>query len=165
MQISEEGMALLTELEGCSAVPYTDVAGIVTIGIGHALTKSELTSGKLELDTGIISYRHGLTDFHIQQLLREDLALTAAAVNDACTVPLQQHQFDALVSFAFNIGHHAFEASTLLKRLNMGLYSDVPTQIRRWVHAGGRVIEGLKRRREREVALWEGRASEAFEVG
>lgn len=69
-------------------------------------------------------------------------------------VPLTQQQFDALVSFAFNVGNGAFCDSTLLKRLNAGQYDAVPAQLNRWVKAGGKTLEGLVTRRAAEGALF-----------
>lgn len=75
-------------------------------------------------------------------------------VNTSVTVPLSQNQFDALVSFAFNVGATAFQGSTLLSVLNQGNYDDVPSQMLRWNRAGGRVLRGLTRRRTAEGELF-----------
>ena len=82
----------------------------------------------------------------------------ADAVNDAVEVPLNQDQFDALVSFVFNVGAGAFEGSTLLRLLNEGRYRDVPKQLDRWVKADGRTLEGLVRRRKQKES-YSGRGS------
>jgi lysozyme len=75
-------------------------------------------------------------------------------VNESVTVPLNQNQFDALVSFSFNVGDNAFRGSTLLKLLNQGQYDQVPAQLRRWVRDNGHVVQGLINRREKEIVLW-----------
>jgi len=67
---------------------------------------------------------------------------------------INQNQFDALVSFVFNIGGHAFRESTLLKKLNAGEYDQVPDQLRRWIYSGGKVVKGLINRREKEIERW-----------
>ncbi len=72
-------------------------------------------------------------------------------INDMVTVDLKQHQFDALVSWVFNLGPTNLAASTLLKVLNAGEYDEVPAQIKRWNKAGGKVLQGLIRRREAEA--------------
>jgi len=77
-------------------------------------------------------------------------------VNSGVKVALNQNQFDSLVSFTFNTGIQAFADSTLLKMLNQGNYDAVPDQLRRWVRAGGNVVQGLVNRRENEIKLWLG---------
>jgi lysozyme len=71
------------------------------------------------------------------------------------TVPLEQYQFDALVSWTFNLGGGNLQASTMLKVLNRAEYEGVPAQMARWNKAGGKVLEGLIRRREAEGLLFE----------
>ena len=77
-------------------------------------------------------------------------------INNLVTVPLQQYQMDSLVAFVFNLGPSNLKSSTLLKVLNSGSYEDVPAQIKRWNKAGGKVLEGLTRRRLAEALLFEG---------
>lgn len=156
MQMSERGKELLSQWEGMEANVYRDVAGLPTIGVGHLLSKDELTSGKIVIDGQAVKYADGLTHAQIIALLGQDLAIFEQAVNDSVQVTLQQHQFDALVSFAFNVGAAAFRGSTLLKRLNEGKYSDVPNQLKRWVYAGGQKVQGLINRRHNEIQLWHG---------
>ena len=72
-------------------------------------------------------------------------------------VPLEQNQFDALISWTFNLGTGALSSSTLLKVLNDENYGGVPEQIKRWNMAGGKVLDGLVRRREAEALLFEGK--------
>ena len=69
-------------------------------------------------------------------------------------VNLEQHQFDALISFAFNIGPDAFRDSTLARHVKRKDFVSVPSQLRRWNRAAGRVVEGLKKRREAEGRLF-----------
>ena len=158
MELSDTGKKLLRELEGCSMVPYHDSAGLLTIGIGHLLTKSELSSGKIRTSGGYYTYKDGpISASTIDALLTQDTQRAAQAVRDNVHVTLWQYQFDALVCVCFNIGNAAFTRSTLLRRLNAGDYVDVPGQMRRWVYAGGKIAQGLKNRREKEIALWEGR--------
>ena len=72
----------------------------------------------------------------------------------SCTVPLNQNQFDALVSFVYNLGAGAFEGSTLLKDLNAHNFAAVPGQLEEWVHAGSQVLPGLVARRKAEARLF-----------
>ena len=76
-------------------------------------------------------------------------------VNDMVEVSLEQCQFDALVSWVYNLGPTNLSSSTLLKVLNEGEYDEVPFQIKRWNKAGGKVLEGLTRRREAEALLFQ----------
>jgi lysozyme len=89
-----------------------------------------------------------------ERLLAEDLVEFEEYVDTLVKVPLTQNQFDALVSWTFNLGPGNLQESTLLKKLNQGLYAEVPTEIRRWNKAGGEVLDGLVRRREAEVSLF-----------
>lgn len=156
MQMSERGKELLSQWEGIETKVYRDVAGLPTIGVGHLLTKDELTSGKIVINGQQVKYEDGLTHAQIIALLGQDLATFEKAVNDSVQVTLQQHQYDALVSFAFNVGASAFRSSTLLKRLNEGKYDDVPDQLKRWVFSGGQKVQGLINRRNHEIQLWNG---------
>jgi lysozyme len=97
---------------------------------------------------------------HINQLtaekmLVEELAEYEKAVLDAVTISLDQCMFDALVSWTYNLGPTNLNSSTLLKVLNSGEYADVPAQLKRWNKAGGKVLDGLIRRREAEALLFE----------
>ena len=155
MKMSQNGAQLLAEWEGFETEIYDDAAGLPTIGVGHLLTKNERDSGKIIIKGQAVDYKQGLSEQEVLDLLAQDLERFEAAVNDAVQVGLSQHQFDALVSFAFNVGTQAFKSSTLLKKLNQGLYDEVPAQLRRWNKAGGKVIQGLVNRREKEIALWQ----------
>jgi lysozyme len=156
MRMSEHGRELLTEWESTRHDVYNDPAGLPTIGVGHLLTKDELTSGKILILGEAIKYGYGLTNLQIDRLLTQDLAGAEGAVNAGVTVALNQNQFDALVSFTFNIGRQAFYTSTLRKLLNEGRYARVNDQLRRWNRSGGRIVQGLINRRENEIKLFEG---------
>jgi len=91
---------------------------------------------------------------NVNDLLSQDLERFEKCVNSAVTVAFAQHQFDALVSFAFNVGTTAFRSSTLVRVLNDGHYDKVPGQMRRWNKAGGKVVKGLINRREKEIKHW-----------
>ena len=142
MKLSDKGRALLILLEGKRNHVYEDVAGLQTIGVGHLLKPGE-----------DMAY---LTDEQVDDLLDDDLNKFEWAVTVKVHVPLIQHQFDALVIFAFNVGVAAFATSTLLKRLNAGDYESVADQLMRWNKSGGKVVAGLTNRRKKEIELWEG---------
>ena len=156
MQMSQHGLSLLEQWEGFKLQVYKDSAGLPTIGVGHLLTRSELTSGKIVINGVPVKYSGGLTQQQVTDLLAQDVVPAQQAVNTGVKVALNQNQFDALVSFTFNVGNGAFLGSTLLKVLNQGQYDQVPTQLLRWTRAGGVVVQGLVNRRQNEIKLWNG---------
>ncbi len=154
MKISEQGKQLLADWEGFKTQVYQDAADLPTIGVGHLLTKQELTTEKLLIEGQAIDYRNGLSKAQVIDLLAQDLERFEKAVTDKVTVELNQHQFDAMVAFCFNVGIGAFQSSTLLKELNQGNYDAIPSQLKRWVNAGGKPVAGLVNRRNNEIDLW-----------
>ena len=170
MKLSEQGLEFIALVEGAHKDDdglhrmYKDVAGLPTIGYGHLLTKDELSSGKLWFVScagGIqmAKWHHGLSEFDALDLLDNDADIAEQSVNDILQqehMEIEQHEFDALVSFTFNVGHTAFQASTLTKRLRARDFEDVPNQMRRWVYAGGKKVKGLANRRDDEIKLWLG---------
>ena len=136
MNISQEGLALIKKFEGCELEAYKCAAGVWTIGYGS-------TKNVKEGDT--------ITQEDADKLLAHEMNEYESYIHDMVTVDLKQHQFDALVSWVFNLGPTNLAASTLLKVLNKGEYDEVPTQIKRWNKAGGKVLQGLIRRREAEA--------------
>ena len=147
MNISKEGIALIKKFEGCELEAYKCPAGVWTIGYGHI-------KGVQEGDV--------ITLEEAEDMLVEELHEYESYVNEYVTVALSQNQFDALVSWVYNLGPANLKASTMLKVLNSGEYEDVPAQMKRWNKAGGKVLEGLIRRREAEACLFQG--NEWFEI-
>lgn len=156
MKVGAKGRELFKEWEGVRTEMYLDSGGTPTIGIGHLLTRSERLSGKIVIGNTVGDYREGLTLEQCEQLLTQDLAWAEAAVTKLVRVPLSQNQFDALVSFVFNVGREAFAGSTLLRLLNAGGYDQVPEQLKRWNRDNGVVVVGLTNRRAKEIDLWNG---------
>lgn len=156
LQVSKRGVEVLRHLEGAAQRAYVCPAGLMTIGVGHVLTKDELYSGKIFIDGDEVKWRDGLTDKQVDGLLRQDLYFYQKCVAAYVTVPLSSYQFDALVSFCFNVGMGAFRGSTLLKMLNRGEYAAVPAQLKRWNKCNGKTLNGLTRRREIEAGMWQG---------
>jgi lysozyme len=103
-----------------------------------------------------VSTEATLTVAQVNTLLMQDLVRFEAAVTAFVVVDLNQNQYDALVSFAFNLGTTTLKTSTLLKELNARNYDAVPTQMRRFVNSDGHPVPGLVKRRENEVKLWLG---------
>lgn len=154
MQVGQSGKKLFQEWEGLELNEYLDSGGAPTIGVGHLMTRSERMSGKIIINGKGVVYRKGLTVQQCWDLLDQDLDSAEACVNSLVKVPLNQNQFDALVSFVFNVGNNAFRDSTLLKMLNAGHFDQVPTQLRRWIRDNGKIVKGLINRREKEISLW-----------
>lgn len=154
MKVGDKGKRLFQEWEGLVTHVYIDSGGEPTIGIGHLLTQSERKSGKIVIDGKTFNYRDTLTEEQCRALLDQDLDDTENCINNAVKVALNQNQFDALVSFVFNVGNGAFLGSTLLKVLNLGKYDEVPVQLRRWNKDNGHVVKGLTNRRRNEIVLW-----------
>ncbi len=92
--------------------------------------------------------------YHFHPSLAQDLKKFESAVNTAVKVPINQNQFDALVSLTYNIGIGAFKDSTLLKKLNVKDYKGAAEQFPRWNRGGGRVLNGLVKRRKIEMELF-----------
>lgn len=148
LTISEEGLRFIMKHEGLRLELYNDPAGHCTIGVGHLVHRGPCDGSEPQ------EFRNGITQERALEMLRQDASSRAADVNAAVSVELTQNQFDALVSFVFNMGAGAFRDSTLLRELNKGNYDEVPNQLARWVHADGEVLEGLVTRRQEEAELW-----------
>src|SRR2546430_1430966 len=134
---------------------YHDPVGLPTIGVGHRLTVSELHSGKIHVGPVLLPWHAGLSPLAVEALLAHDTTGVAAGLTDLLTVVLTQPQFDALLSWAFNVGLEAVRHSTLRKLLNQGRYEAVPGELRRWVYAKGQRLPVLEARRETEIARWQ----------
>lgn len=137
---SARGIEVIKRHEGLRLTVYTDAAGHKTIGYGHKLLPGEHYTRITEAEAGA--------------LLRADLAAAENAVRELVTVRLDQSQFDALVSFTFNLGRANLASSTLLRKLNAGDYVGAAAEFERWNKAGGRVLAGLVARRADEAALF-----------
>ena len=147
-KLSSAGVRVIAGFEGFRSDLYDDAAGHCTIGYGHLVHQGHCDGSETA------EFRKGVTRERALELLAEDAASAAAAVNDAVEVPLDQSQFDALTSFVFNVGSGAFRDSTLLELLNQGKYEEVPDQLNRWVKAGSRTLPGLVARRKAEGELF-----------
>jgi lysozyme len=151
--ITPRGMDAIIHHEGLRKTAYRDVAGLLTIGVGHLLTRDELSSGKLRIGSEVVRWAKGISDSQARTLLAQDLDIAERAVSEDDR-GLTDGQFDALVSLVFNIGVGAYRDSTLRRKLLAGDLDAVPAQIKRWNRAGGIVVPGLIRRRDSEAAMW-----------
>ncbi|MBJ9259733.1 lysozyme [Citrobacter amalonaticus] len=144
MQTSDKGIALIKEFEGCKLTAYQDSVGVWTIGYGW----TQLVDGK--------PIRAGMTikQETAERLLKTGLVSYESDVSRLVKVGLTQGKFDALVSFTYNLGARSLSTSTLLRKLNSGDYAGAADEFLRWNKAGGKVLNGLTRRREAERALF-----------
>ena len=137
---SPAGIELIKGFESCQLAAYLCPAGKWTIGYGH--TGPDVKPGLT------------ITQQQAEQLLINDLVQFERRVNDLVTVQINQNQFDALVSFSYNLGVGALQKSTLLRLLNAGSYQPAADEFPRWKRAGGNVVAGLTRRRYAERQLF-----------
>lgn len=140
MKISESGLDLIKEFESFAAKKYICPAGKQTIGYGHVILQGE------SLET--------ITKDDAESLLMRDLEKFEIGVLSLVTSKVNQNQFDALVSFAFNCGVAALKSSTLLKKLNAGDFLGAADEFLKWCKGGGKTLPGLVRRRKEERALF-----------
>ena len=135
-----KNLDIIKKSEGLRLEAYLPTPNdIPTIGYGH--TKGVRMGQRISLAQA-------------EQFLLEDVDWAEDAVNSLVKVKLSQNQFDALVSFVFNIGAGAFSKSTLLKYLNAGDYGGAANQLLRWNKQAGKELKGLTKRRQEERALF-----------
>jgi len=139
--ITQEGLNLIKEFEGFEPTIYEDAAGYPTIGYGHLIRPGE-------------KFPKRITKAQGEEILRQDVGVAERAVVRLINAPLSDGQFDALVSFTFNLGAGALQRSTLRRKVNREDHAHVPTEFMRWVWAGGRKLRGLIRRRSAEADLY-----------
>lgn len=136
LHTSPPALTLIADFEGCRLQPYQCSAGVWTDGIGN-------TQGVVPGKT--ITERQAAHDFIT------NVMLTETELNRCLVLPIPQKVYDAVVSFAFNVGANNACGSTLVKLLNQHRYSDACQQLTRWVYVKGSFNQGLKNRRNREL--------------
>lgn len=144
MSVSNKGVDLICEFEGKRLVAYDDGVGVWTIGFGTI----KYPSGNR------VKKGDTCTLEQAKEYMRHDLIEFEHTVNSSVKVPLNQNQFDALVSLAYNIGSSAFKSSTLVKKLDSGDYQGAADQFNVWINAGGKRMQGLVNRRDKEKLLF-----------
>jgi len=137
MKTSPAGIALIERFEGLRLAAYQDQGGVWTIGYGHT---AGVTQGQV------------ITRVQAEAFLRADIADAETAVMRLVSVALKPGEFDALVSFTYNVGQGHLGESTLLKLLNAGDYENAASSFASWTLVAGKKSSGLARRRNAEAA-------------
>lgn len=139
MECNKKGIDLIKSFEGLSLQVYHDVVGLLTVGYGHRTN---------------LAWGESISQETADQLLEQDLKHFSDGVTKLLKVELNENQFSALVSFAYNLGIGSLEHSTLLKMCNQNKLTECQNQFGKWCHAGGHVVPGLVRRRNAERDLF-----------
>lgn len=147
-RISDAGVDFIKQFEGFNPNLYNDAAGHCTIGYGKLVHSGNCNGSESE------EFKAGISKERGTELLKEEVDQLQSLINGV-KVQLNQSQFDALTSFTFNVGRGAFSKSTLLRKLNDGDYAAVPGELKKWVKAGGKTLQGLVKRRDAEADLFQ----------
>lgn len=139
MKTSENGIKIIKRFEGCKLESYKCPSGIQTIGYGH--TKGVKQGDKCTQEQAL-------------EFLKQDIEVCERAIAKLVTVQLNQNQFDALVSFTYNLGITNFKSSTMLKYINAKQFIMASNEFPRWVYSNGKKLKGLEKRRKAEKDLF-----------
>ena len=156
MKVSDKAIKMIQHHEGVRFKPYRCPALLWTVGVGHVIDPNH---GKMTLDqrkdlpipTG---WDRKLTQEEVDGILKTDLARFEKGVATYCPVPLTQGQFDALVSFSFNVGLGTLQRSTMRQKVIRGDMAGAAEELLKYCMAGGKVLKGLQNRRIDERALF-----------
>ena len=157
MNVSDKTIHMIKHHEGVRTKPYQCPALLWTVGVGHVIdpnhAKVKLADRKgLPIPDG---WDRVLSMDEVNAILKQDLARFEAGVMRLCPKGKSQGQFDALVSFSFNVGLGNLQNSTLRMKHNRGDYEGAAEEFLKWNKAGGKVLKGLDKRRKGEKALYE----------
>lgn len=145
-KLSQKGLDLIKSFEGLSLTPYVCAGGINTIGYGNTY----YTNGKK-----VTLQDAKITILQAEELIKHSLSTYEKAVDSFCRDDISQSQFDALVSFAYNLGTGALQKSTLIKKVNANPKDvTIADEFLKWNKANGTVLKGLTRRRQAEANLY-----------
>ena len=145
-KLSQKGLELIKSFEGLSLVPYVCAGGINTIGYGNTY----YTNGKK-----VSLQDQKITIIQAEELIKHSLSTYEKAVDSFCRDDISQSQFDALVSFAYNLGTGNLQKSTLIKKVNANPKDvTIADEFLKWNKANGTVLKGLTRRRQAEADLY-----------
>jgi lysozyme len=142
MNVSDKCVNMIKHHEGFVRKPYQDPIGLWTIGVGHLIGDGKKLPKAWDKE---------LTDEEVDELLYEDLQRFEDGVKRLTKVALSQGQFDALVSFSFNVGLGNLQSSTLRSKLNREDYKGAAEEFPKWRRAGGKVLAGLEEEQTREL--------------
>ena len=145
MNVSSRAIEMLKHHEGVRCKPYRDCVGLWTVGVGHLIG-----DGKSLPD----EWNKTFTMEEVDALLRKDLGRFERGVQKFCPVPLKQGEFDALVSFSFNLGLGVLQRSTLRQKILRGDKTGASEEILKYNKAGGKIVKGLVTRRNDEYQLF-----------
>jgi lysozyme len=145
MNVSDKCINMIKHHEGFVRKPYQDPIGLWTVGVGHLIGDGK----KLPKE-----WNKEFTDEEVDNILCEDLERFEIGIQRLTKVSLTQSQFDALVSFSFNVGLGNFQSSTLRSKLNRGDYEGASNEFPKWRKAGGKILKGLVKRRADERNLF-----------
>ena len=145
MKVSDKCVNMIKHHEGFVRKPYQDPIGLWTVGVGHLIGDGK----KLPKE-----WNKEFTDEEVDNILCEDLERFEIGIQRLTKVSLTQSQFDALVSFSFNVGLGNFQSSTLRSKLNRGDYEGASNEFPKWRKAGGKILKGLVKRRADERNLF-----------
>jgi lysozyme len=158
MKTSAKAIQMLKHHEGVRFRPYRCPAVLWTVGVGHVIDKAHI--GVKYEDRRNLPIPEGwdrrLTEADVDALLQQDLAHFERGVERLCPAELTQPRFDALVSFAFNVGLGALQRSSVRMRHNRGDYEGAAEAFMMWTKAAGKVMPGLVKRRKDEQTLYLG---------
>jgi len=141
MNVSDRGINLIQHFEGFYSKPYYCPAGVLTIGFGTVIKDPK-------------PYLQGITKEQATNMMMNEIIKNERSINRLVKVFINQNQFDALVSFAYNVGVSALAGSTLLKKHNVGDYESAQKEFLKWNKAAGKELAGLTKRRNHESALY-----------
>jgi len=147
MQISDKGIALIKHHEGVRLKPYQDCVKLWTVGVGHLIGDGKSLPPE---------WNRVLTMEEVDGILRKDLARFEQGVSKFCPVQLTQGEFDALISFSFNLGLGVLQRSTLRQKILRNDKKGAAEEFTKYVRAGGKIIKGLVTRRNDEKQMFLG---------
>lgn len=161
--VSDYGRSFIKKYEGLRTKSYLDVGGRATIGYGHLVTSGDIESGYFNViqemdDNGVTHKYYLITQRQADHLFDDDIELVRINLNrliqDAGITDVSQGQFDALASFAFNLGIGRLAESTLWKKFKAGQYQDAANEFLKWVYVNKKKVKGLETRRKAECELF-----------
>lgn len=156
MKVSQKCVEMIKHHEGVRTKPYQCPALLWTVGVGHVIVPEH---GRLKLEERKNlpipdGWNRVVPMGEIDDILKKDLARFESGVSRLCPVSLTQGQFDALVSFSFNVGLGTLQRSTLRQKVLRGDMEGAAEELLKYCMAGGKVLKGLQKRRLDERALF-----------